>query len=66
MADGDIKLEETWKFALETEFEDPYMADLKSFLVSEKKAGKLIFQKGSEYFRALDLTTLDEVKVVIL
>ncbi|MBB6507352.1 MULTISPECIES: uracil-DNA glycosylase [Rhizobium] len=66
MADGDIKLEETWKFALETEFEDPYMADLKSFLVSEKKAGKLIFPKGSEYFRALDLTPLDEVKVVIL
>ncbi|NSY17418.1 uracil-DNA glycosylase [Neorhizobium sp. AL 9.2.2] len=66
MADGDIKLEETWKFALETEFEDPYMADLKSFLVSEKEAGKLIFPKGSEYFRALDLTPLDEVKVVIL
>jgi len=66
MADGDIKLEETWKFALETEFEDPYMADLKSFLVSENKAGKLIFPKGSEYFRALDLTPLDEVKVVIL
>lgn len=66
MADGDIKLEETWKLALEDQFSDPYMADLKQFLVSEKKAGKHIFPKGSEYFRALDLTPLDEVKVVIL
>lgn len=66
MADGDIKLEETWKFALEEEFSSPYMASLKQFLVAEKQAGKHIFPKGSEYFRALDLTPLDEVKVVIL
>lgn len=63
---ADIKLEETWKFALEEEFSSPYMADLKQFLVAEKQAGKHIFPKGSEYFRALDLTPLDEVKVVIL
>jgi len=66
MADGEIKLEESWKFALEGEFADAYMADLKRFLVAEKQAGKRIFPKGSEYFRALDLTPLDEVKVVIL
>jgi len=66
MADGDIKLEETWKLALEEEFSSPYMASLKQFLVAEKQAGKHIFPKGSEYFRALDLTPLDEVKVVIL
>lgn len=66
MAEGDIKLEESWKFALEAEFSDPYMAELKRFLVAEKQAGKHIFPKGSEYFRALDLTPLDEVKVVIL
>lgn len=63
---ADIKLEETWKFALEEEFDSPYMADLKKFLVAEKQAGKQIFPKGAEYFRALDLTPLDEVKVVIL
>lgn len=66
MAEGDIKLEETWKFALEGEFADPYMAQLRKFLLAEKQAGKRIFPKGSEYFRALDLTPLDEVKVVIL
>ncbi len=63
---ADIKLEETWKFALEEEFDSAYMADLKKFLVAEKQAGKQIFPKGSEYFRALNLTPLDEVKVVIL
>lgn len=66
MAEGEIKLEESWKFALEGEFSEAYMADLKRFLVAEKQAGKRIFPKGSEYFRALDLTPLDEVKVVIL
>ncbi|MGF9563486.1 uracil-DNA glycosylase [Neorhizobium sp. JUb45] len=66
MADTGIRLEETWKLALEEEFGSAYMADLKQFLVAEKQAGKRIFPKGSEYFRALDLTPLDEVKVVIL
>jgi uracil-DNA glycosylase len=66
MADGDIRLEDSWKHALAAEFASPYMADLKQFLVAEKQAGKQIFPKGAEYFRALDLTPLDEVKVVIL
>lgn len=66
MAEGEVKLEESWKLVLGQEFSDPYMSELKHFLVTEKEAGKRIFPKGSEYFRALDLTPLDEVKVVIL
>lgn len=66
MADADIKLEESWKERLEPEFASPYMRELKAFLVEEKQQGKHIFPKGSEYFRALDLTPLDEVSVVIL
>jgi uracil-DNA glycosylase len=66
MAEGEIKLEDSWKQALEGEFAEPYMAALRGFLVAERQAGKRIFPKGSEYFRALDLTPLDEVKVVIL
>lgn len=66
MAEGEVKLEESWKLVLEQEFQDPYMSELRRFLVAEKQAGKRIFPKGSEYFRALDLTPLDEVKVVIL
>lgn len=61
-----VKLEESWKQVLAPEFESPYMRSLKEFLVAEKNAGKHIFPKGSEYFRALDLTPLENVKVVIL
>ncbi len=61
-----IKLEESWKAALSDEFASPYMSDLRTFLQSEKAAGKQIFPKGSEYFRALDLTPLNQVRVVIL
>ena len=63
---SEIQLEESWKQALMGEFESPYMASLKRFLKEEYRAGKAIFPKGSEYFRALDLTPLDKVKVVIL
>jgi uracil-DNA glycosylase len=65
MADA-IKLEESWKAALAEEFASPYMAALRQFLVAEKAAGKRIFPAGSQWFRALDLTPLDKVRVVIL
>jgi uracil-DNA glycosylase len=66
MTDGEVKLEDSWKAVLGPEFQNPYMSELRRFLIAEKEAGKRIFPKGSEYFRALDLTPLDEVKVVIL
>jgi uracil-DNA glycosylase len=65
MVEG-VRLEESWKRALAPEFGNPYMSELRRFLTSEKEAGKRIFPKGGEYFRALDLTPLDRVKVVIL
>ncbi|WP_106640420.1 uracil-DNA glycosylase [Allosphingosinicella vermicomposti] len=61
-----VKLHDSWKAALAGEFEQPYMHALKQFLTTEKAAGKRIFPKGGEWFRALDLTPLDKVKVVIL
>ncbi len=61
-----IKLDESWRQPLAAEFAEPYMAALRSFLVDEKAKGKRIFPKGSEWFRALDLTPLDQVRVVIL
>lgn len=66
MADAAVRLEESWRQALTPEFSSGYMQSLKEFLLAEKQAGKHIFPKGSEYFRALDLTPLDAVKVVIL
>lgn len=61
-----MKLNESWKVVLEPEFHEPYMQVLKSFLVAEKTAGKIVFPKGSEYFRALDLTELGSLRTVIL
>ena len=61
-----VKLHESWKAALADEFSSPYMATLKRFLLAEREAGKRIFPAGGEWFRALDLTPLDKVRVVIL
>lgn len=66
MAEAEVRLEDSWKAVLGEEFSRPYMHDLKAFLQSEKAGGKTIFPKGPEYFRALDLTPLDQVRVVIL
>lgn len=63
---AEIQLHESWKAPLLPEFESDYMAQLRAFIVAEKAAGKRIFPKGSEWFRALDLTPLDKVRVVIL
>ena len=61
-----IALHDSWREPLAGEFAAPYMAELRAFLVAEKAAGKAIFPKRSEWFRALDLTPLDAVRVVIL
>lgn len=61
-----VTLHESWKAPLQVEFEAPYMAALKDFLVAERSKGKRIFPKGSEWFHALDATPLEKVRVVIL
>jgi uracil-DNA glycosylase len=63
---GEIKLHQSWREPLADEFEAPYMAALKVFLSGERAKGKRIFPMASEWFRALDLTPLDKVRVVIL
>lgn len=63
---ADPKLHPSWLEPLRGEFADPYMTALRQFLVAEKAAGKRIFPRGSDWFRALDLTPLDQVRVVIL
>jgi len=63
---SDVKLHPSWLEPLKGEFESAYMQTLRQFLVTEKQAGKRIFPKGPEWFRALDLTPLEEVRVVIL
>ena len=66
MATQEIKLHPSWLEPLRGEFEQPYMDELKRFLMAERERGKQIFPRGSEWFRALDLTPLEQVRVVIL
>lgn len=61
-----IQLHPAWREALSGEFAAPYMAELKEFLLERKAAGRRIFPPGSQWFRALDLTPPDAVRVVIL
>jgi uracil-DNA glycosylase len=61
-----VKLHESWLAKLQPESDAPYMAALKSFLETERAAGKRIFPRASEWFNALDTTPLDQVRVVIL
>lgn len=61
-----VKLHPSWLASLQREFDSPYMADLRAFLLAEKAAGKRIFPKGADWFRALDLTPPESVRVVIL
>lgn len=61
-----IALHESWKAPLLPEFEADYMARLEAFLLGEKAGGKQIFPSSEEWFRALELTPLEKVRVVIL
>ena len=61
-----IRLHDSWLAPLRDQFASPYMAELRAFLMAEKAAGRRIFPKGSEWFRAFDLTPLGRVRVVIL
>jgi uracil-DNA glycosylase len=61
-----IKLDQSWLSRISTEFEKPYMDELRAFLVSEKKAGKEIYPSGDDIFSALNHTPFDEIKVVII
>jgi uracil-DNA glycosylase len=61
-----INLHPSWLGPLRGEFAQSYMSELKRFLLAEKERGRRIFPKGREWFCALDLTPLEQVRVVIL
>jgi uracil-DNA glycosylase len=55
-----------WKSRLQDEFEQPYMAELRQFLLRRKEQGAVIFPPGRLIFNALNSTPFESVKVVIL
>jgi uracil-DNA glycosylase len=59
-------LHPSWREALKTELDSPEMAALRAWLEAERRCGKRIFPDADNWLRALDLTPLDEVRVVIL
>lgn len=61
-----VQLESGWKDILAVEFDSPYMGNLKSFLVDEKKKGKLVYPPGPLIFNAFNCTPWNQVRVVIL
>lgn len=58
-------IEEQWYESLKSEFYSPYFAEIKSFLIEEKKH-HLVFPPSPLIFNAFNLTPFDNVKVVIL
>lgn len=61
-----IKLSNSWLQYLEEEFASERMKKLKIFLTEEYKKNKVIYPAKQNYFKALDLVELKNVKVVIL
>ena len=59
-------LDISWKPFLEDEFRKKYMEEIKTFLIKCSKNNEVIYPHPRDIFRSLELTTFDNVKVVIL
>lgn len=59
-------LPKSWKERLLPELQSEEMQHFFAFLEAEKAAGRTIYPKKQDWFRALELTPLDKVRVVIL
>lgn len=65
-ATTNVKIEATWKEALNAEFGQAYFQQIVSFLKAAKTEGRTIYPAGSLIFNAFQWTPFDRVKVVIL
>lgn len=63
---SNAELEPEWHAALESEFDQPYMHQLRSFLRERLEAGAVIYPKSEQCFSAFNSTPLSKVRVVIL
>ncbi|MSP91748.1 MAG: uracil-DNA glycosylase [Myxococcales bacterium] len=57
--------EPSWLAVMGDAFDEPWMRDLRAFLVAEKAAHR-VFPPGRDIFRAFWLTPFDQVRVVVL
>lgn len=61
-----VQLDDSWKYGLSEFLLSPNMDALKTFLIEEKKADKVIYPPNHLIFNALNTTPFDRVKVVII
>ena len=61
-----VKIEDSWKNALEPEFGKDYFVKLVNFIKAEYASTTPIIPPGNKIFAAFDATPFDDVKVVIL
>ena len=61
----DVKIEESWKKKLQTEFDKPYFKTLTDFVRNEYQQST-IFPPGRLIFNAFNLCPFNQVKVVII
>ncbi|CAM1339838.1 uracil-DNA glycosylase [Tenacibaculum aestuarii] len=60
-----VKINDSWKNILQSEFEKPYFENLTSFVKNEYSK-HTCYPKGTDVFAAFDFCDLDDLKVVIL
>ena len=61
-----VQIDDSWKTALEDEFNKPYFADIKQSILNEKTKGKNVYPPGPLIFNAFNLTPFNKVNVVII
>lgn len=61
-----IQLERSWLERLQVQFDQPYMHELRQFLLTRKQHRAVIYPAGPQIFNALNSTPFEAVRVVIL
>lgn len=62
----DVKIEESWKNELASEFDKDYFIRLTDFVRGEYLSGKQIYPAARNIFNAFNLCPIDKVRVVII
>ena len=61
-----VQIDESWKKALQDEFEQPYFKQITETVKNDIRAGKTLYPPGKLIFNAFNQTPFDQVKCVIL
>lgn len=62
----DVKIEQSWKAVLNSEFEKDYFKKLTEFVRDEYLSGKTVYPAPKNIFNAFNLCPFDKVKVVVI